>query len=68
MKRLSAKAGLLLTLVIVFAVATYGYMASKKSQQELTDECTEATQTSSSQGKTSICLKGVAHHLLDFYK
>jgi hypothetical protein len=66
MKSLTAKTGLLLTLLLVVTLLTYAFVGTQRSTSE--EDCTISEQSFSGAKQANLNLKGVTRHLLDFYK
>lgn len=66
MKKITAKTGMLLTLLLVSAMLVFGFVSNNKSSQA--DDCSATEKSSSGEVQSKLNLKGMTRHLLDFYK
>jgi hypothetical protein len=66
MKLVTAKTGLLVTILLVLTLMTFGFVTSQ--QDGSSEDCTISEKQSASGRSAQVNLKGVTRHLLDFYK
>ena len=66
MKTVTAKSGILLTIMLVVALITYGMLSNLSGAQS--EDCSTNDQQTSGQVHSKVNLKSMKRHLLDFYK
>ncbi|MCA0381002.1 MULTISPECIES: hypothetical protein [Phnomibacter] len=66
MKTVTAKSGILLTIMLVVALITYGMLSNRSGAQS--EDCSTNDQQTSGQVQGKVNLKSMKRHLLDFYK
>lgn len=66
MKTVTAKSGMLLTIMLVVALIAYGMLSNRSGAQP--EDCSTNDQQTSGQVQGKMNLKSMKRHLLDFYK
>jgi hypothetical protein len=66
MKSITAKSGLIITLLLVSVLMAYGFWSQRSAADK--DACSASGEAKSEKVESKLNLNGMTRHLLDFYK